>query len=178
MWVNTLDFDQSLIVESWLELKAQVPPGLAIFIFVHFPRFAGSRDCPESKQSRSSPTRTFYSKHHNVFHLVKCITTTMLSFRPWWRGRFPVDGTKPLIIVSFFIADQEWHVASHSHPNRHTQNQPSSHCGCSSLRHSRSKRGIWTRNRTCLFLLTSILFYIQPTCILFLWNGKILGCVI
>ena len=66
------------MVESWLELKAQVLPGLAIFIFVHFTRFAGSRDCPESKQSRSCPTRTFYSKRSNVFHPVKCITTTML----------------------------------------------------------------------------------------------------
>ena len=60
-----------VIVESWLKLKAQVPPGLAIFVFVHFARFAGSRDRPESKQSRSSLSR------YNVFHQVRCITTTM-----------------------------------------------------------------------------------------------------
>ena len=60
------------VVEPCLEYKAQVPPGLAIFIFVHFARFAGSRDCPESKQSRSSPTQTFYSKRLNVFSASNC----------------------------------------------------------------------------------------------------------
>ena len=65
------------IVESRLKIKAPVFPGLTIFIFVRFARFAGSRDRPESKKSRPSLTRTFYSKRH-VFHPVKCITTTML----------------------------------------------------------------------------------------------------